>query len=130
MKRMNRFLILVCVSVFFVSICQAQTTDNLTKKISNAFNTQNIGMLSDLFSNDAELTLPDGNNFRKDNLDEQLNRFIRQKKVSGFEALHEGEKGNRMFIIGNLHSPSATYRINLFLKNESGNFLIYQIKIE
>ncbi len=131
MRHLNRFFMLVCVSIFLTPSCQAQTSDNLSKTISNAFNTQNVEMLSGLFTDDVELTLPDGNSSENRNaVKTVLSGFINQKHVSGFEVLHQGERGNRMFIIGKLISPSASYRINVFLKNDSGNFRIYQLKIE
>ncbi len=131
MRHLNRLFMLVCVAIFLTPSCQAQTSDNLTKTISNAFNTQNIEMLSEFFTDDVELTLPDGNSSRNRNaVKSTLSNFTNQKQISSFEILHQGERGNRMFIIGKLISPSASYRINVFLKNDSGNFRIYQLKIE
>jgi hypothetical protein len=131
MKNLNRFFMMVCVSILFTPLCQAQTTDNLSKTISNAFNTDNMEMLSGLFSDDVELILPDGkSSTTKNAIKTMLSNFINTKQVSGFQVLHQGQKGNRMFIIGNFVSQSTSYRINLFLKNDSGNFLIYQLKIE
>jgi hypothetical protein len=131
MKNLNRFFMMICVSIFLTPLCQAQTTDNLSKTISNAFNTNNMEMLSELFSNDVELILPDGkSSTNKNAIKIMLSNFINTKQISGFEVLHQGQKGNRMFIIGNFSSQSTSHRINLFLKNDNGNFLIYQLKIE
>ncbi len=88
-------------------------------------------MLSGFFTDDVELTLPNRNSSENRNtVKAMLSNFITQKHISNFEVLHQGEQGNRMFIIGKLISPSASYRINVFLKNDSGNFRIYQLKIE
>ncbi len=131
MRHLNRLFMLVCVAIFLTPSCQAQTSDNLSKTISNAFNTQNIEMLSGFFTDDVELTLPNRNSSENRNtVKAMLSNFITQKHISNFEVLHQGEQGNRMFIIGKLISPSASYRINVFLKNDSGNFRIYQLKIE
>lgn len=131
MNYLNRFLIMVCVSIFLAPSCQAQTNDNFSKTIAAAFNNHNMEMLSGFFAKDVELTLPDGNNSTNRNaIKSMLSNFISQKQVSRFDILHQGERGNRMFIIGNLIAPSTSYRINLFLRNDSGNFLIYQLKIE
>lgn len=130
MKTFKRFVTLIFVSMLFLPM-QAQNAETIVKKIANAFNTQNIELLSQQFSNDIELSLPNGYSCsNKNNVKSMLANFIQQKQINGFEELHQGEKANRMFVIGNLKSSSGAYRINLFLKTDGNNFFINQIKIE
>ncbi|MGC9151049.1 MAG: DUF4783 domain-containing protein [Microbacter sp.] len=130
MKTFKRFSALLVVTLFFLPM-QAQNTEAIAQKIATAFNTQNIELLSQQFSNDVELTLPGGNSYtNKNNVRNMLTQFIRQKQINGYEELHQGEKANRMFVIGSLKAPSGNYRISLFLKIEGNNFVINQIRIE
>jgi|YelNatPaOPRAMG01_1025707.scaffolds.fasta_scaffold05146_9 hypothetical protein len=130
MKTIKRFVTLLFVSMLFLPM-QAQNAETITKKIASAFETQNIDLLAQQFSNDIELSLPNGSSCsNKNQVKSMLAAFMQQKQVNGFEELHQGEKANRMFVIGNLKTASGSYRINLFLKTDGNNFLINQIRIE
>lgn len=126
---MKQFL-LSAVGILVLNVLLAQT--NEVNKISACLNSGNSAGVSELFLNNIDLSV-DGNDdvYSKAQAAQILRSFFERNAAVKFSMNHEGtSRTNDIYRIGTLATKTGTYRVTFFLKNESGRYLIKELRIE
>ncbi len=100
-------------------------------KVSNAFKTGNVSLISDVLDKEVDISLPDAT--KKCGNDEavsMLSSFFRSNKSSGFSVVHHADKKGNGFLVGKLNTTSGEYRVNVTYRVEGDIAIIQSIRIE
>ena len=129
MKKLISFFSLFCIALF---VAFAQNNDCKSSQLLTDIESGDIAKLSTYMNGSLELSLLNSDNvYSKSQSKIILEDFFRKNKPNKFETIHESEKNNAVFIIGNLHTNKGIYRVSILLKkDDTANFLIYQLRIE
>ncbi len=125
---MKKFLLILSASFLFIQIGLAQ---DVSGNIEKAFSNGDAEALSEYFNQNVELVMEGpGKIYNKNQALIILKDFFSDNRPDRFQKLHEGNKDNSIFMIGNMMSSGKTFRISVLLKKSGGEFLIHQIRIQ
>lgn len=127
-----RFTILLMFVSFFAF---GQSNDNEQKVfdgIAQAVKNGQSAELSAYFASSLECDILGKDNvFSKPQATQVMKDFFAKNKPKTFSTLHKSGKGQAKFIIGSYTTTNGdVYRMTFFVKQESGNYLVQQIRIE
>ncbi len=129
MKKLLLIFVLTIIALPSIHI-SAQTT-SITPKLIKSFETGNAEMLSDLLNDNVELVMPKTENFfTKQQAKSILADFFRKNPIIDFNVLHKSAKENASFLIGTLVSSKGSFRVSVYARNNKGQSLVYQLRIE
>ena len=125
MKTTKLFLLLF--SIFFaVSLTQAQTSE-VSSDIISAIKSGNANELSSYLNANVELVIDNKNDvFSKQQATGIIADFFRNKKVSNFQIIHQGNKEAASFAIGTLKTSAGNFRVYVLTRKS----IIQQLRIE
>lgn len=130
MKTNKVFYYFLFLLIFPLSI-YSQSGNKLPKGISDAFRDGNSTELSAFFNNKIELILPTNSDIHsKQQAQFMMRDFFQTYSPKSFNIIHEGIRENATFAIGKLTSARGNFRVVILTKNEGGNELIHQLRIE
>jgi hypothetical protein len=131
MKHIIALSLFVCVSFISTQLCMAQSFENQSVAIASAFNSRNAAALSEHFCSKIDLVLPNvDNSYAKTQAKTLLSEFFAKVQPVSFEILHQGTRANASFIIGQLVTSNAKYRVNMAFSKYGNTQLICQLRIE
>jgi len=127
MKRILFILALFSTISFGVN-GQNQTADDIAALLQ----TGNASGLSRYFMNNVDLTILNTDDvYSKSQATQITKRFFDDNPPSAFSIKHEGKsKLDDHYRIGTLTTSNGEFRVTYFLKNNDGNYLIKQLRIE
>ena len=103
----------------------------LPSEVVMALERADAEQLSDYLNATVELTILSQNDvYSKQQATNIIADFFRKNTVTGFQALHSGNKDAASFAIGNLNTTSQTYRVYILIRSVSGQPAIQQLRIE
>lgn len=127
---MKRFLMILAIvpALSMGLMAQNQAADD----IANLLKTGNASGLSSYFMNNVDLTILNNDDVYSKNQATQITkRFFDENPPGAFIIKHEGKsKLDDHYRIGTLSTVNGEYRVTYFLKNNDGNYLIKQLRIE
>lgn len=101
------------------------------QNITEAFNKGSASMVAKHFSSTIEMMILDDENIlSKSQAEILLKDFFNKHKPTSFKINHQGSRGNTSFAIGTLTTSSGNFRVSVFLKKDSANHLIHQLRVE
>jgi len=120
-------LLLILASVLALSV----NAQDLDKKIARTFTSGNVDFIAANIDSEIDLFI-DGSRERvgKEQAAGQLELFFGQLLWPKFTQIHKSDRRDAGFIIGNLQSGQAIYRVNISFNKVDGVELIQTIRIE
>ncbi len=127
---MKKFVFIVCLSllVFEGSFGQQAVTD-----IVEALKDGDISKISKHFDKIIDITIAkDQSTYSKTQAEIVLKNFFQKQEIKDFSVKHRGspEDKNAVFIIGALQTKQENFRIYLYFKKKSKDFILQEIRIE
>lgn len=123
-------LILIC-TVLPVSFLTLFSEPDAVTRISDAFKTGSSSELAKYFNPNVEMEiLGEENMFSKAQAEILIKDFFNKNKPNAFKVNHQGSKAATSFAIGVLVTTNGSFRVSIFMKNESGKTFIHQLRIE
>jgi len=120
--------------IFFLSVIAITSVfNNSIDPITDALKTGDIDQLSVYFDNQIEMTVIDEPAiYDKQTAKKKLASFFTDNQPTTFEQLHKGisEGQQSSFFIGDLHTPTASYRVYLYLHERNVKSFIQELRIE
>lgn len=124
-------IVVVALFATFTALSLPQESNEPIHTITTAFQKGSASEVAKHFSPTIEMMLFEQENmYSKSQAELLLKDFFSKNKPSSFKINHQGAKGNTSFAIGTLLTSSGAYRVSIFLKKESANTLIHQLRIE
>ncbi len=124
-------IVVVALFATFTALSLPQESNEPIHTITTAFQKGSASEVAKHFSPTIEMMLFEQENmYSKSQAELLLKDFFSKHKPSSFKINHQGAKGNTSFAIGTLLTSSGAYRVSIFLKKESANTLIHQLRIE
>ncbi len=109
----------------------AQNNSSLPQGIVTATANGNAEKLASYFNNNIELVLPQKSGiFSRSQAQMILKDFFSNNPPSSFKIIHQGNRQNASFAIGNYKTGGDLYRFYLLTKNNNNKLLIHQLRIE
>lgn len=128
---MKQCIALVSFLLATFATCNAQSFESQSAAIATAFNNRNATALSAYFCSTVELVLPGvDNTFPKAQARNHVAEFFGKQAPKSFEVLHQGSRANVSFIVAQLTTVNASFRVNMLFKKEGNVMKIYQLRIE
>ncbi len=126
----KKFLTIVAVIAAFVFssfVSIAQIPDELVLSLK----TGNASKLSNYFNQNIELFILDQDDvYSRAQAQQIVSNFFSQNKASGFSIIHQSGKEGTKYAIGKLTTNNGVYRVSFLVKNDNGNPVIHQLRIE
>ncbi|PKQ66773.1 DUF4783 domain-containing protein [Labilibaculum manganireducens] len=121
--------------IFFLLVCCSsaisQNQDDLPRELINAFKQGNSISLSNFFGDRIQLTIQDKEAiYSKSQAKQIMAKFFKEFPPTGFNKKHEGGKPEARYVIGSLTTSQGDFRVNFLLKNDTGKFVVHQLRIE
>ncbi len=106
-------------------------TNAVSPEIIAALDKGNAVQLSNFFNATVELVLPDKSDiYSKQQGASVVSDFFKENPVTrGFQVVHSGTKDASSFVIGNLNTSNAVYRVYVLVRGADGAN-IQQLRIE
>ena len=123
-KTLIIIIVLVVASSFVVS---AQIPDEIILSLKSG----NEKVLAKYFNENVELVVLDNDNvYSKAQAQQIVGNFFKRFPPESFTPLHEGGGEGAKYVIGNLKTKNATFRVYFLLKQDKGKDYIHQLRIE
>ncbi len=123
-----------CYILFFSLLSltvHSQSHNTLPVGISESFKNGNASDLSSFFNTKIELIIPNNSNIHsKQQAQFMMRDFFQSFSPTSFNIIHEGVRENATFAIGKLSTSRGNFRVVILTKNENGQELIHQLRIE
>ncbi len=120
------FMILVCSSSAI-----SQNQDDLPRELLTALKQGNSTNLSNFFGDRIQLTIDDKEAiYSKSQANQIMAKFFKEFPPTGFTKKHAGGKPEARYVIGSLITTKGSFRVNFLLKNDTGKFIVHQLRIE
>lgn len=121
--------------IFFLLVCCSsaisQNNDDLPQELINAFKQGNSMSLSNFFGERIQLTIQDKEAiYSKSQAKQIMAKFFKEFPPTGFNKKHVGGKPEARYVIGSLTTSQGNFRVNFLLKNDTGKFVVHQLRIE
>ncbi|MDM8160750.1 DUF4783 domain-containing protein [Labilibaculum sp. K2S] len=121
--------------IFFLLVCCSsaisQNQDDLPRELINAFKQGNSIGLSNFFGERIQLTIQDKEAiYSKSQAKQIMAKFFKEFPPTGFNKKHVGGKPEARYVIGSLTTAQGDFRVNFLLKNDTGKFVVHQLRIE
>lgn len=126
MKELKKILLLLLLSS---SVIAADIYD----EIANSIRTGDAKQLATFFGNSIDLTIMEKENvYSNAQAEFILKDFFGKNPPKSFTILHKGSSPEgTQYAIGNLITSSGkTFRISFYIKNNSGKFVLQELRIE
>jgi len=130
MKMRGLYLFFV-VFLVFSQVVHAQTAP--VSQINAAFRSGDVSAIARYMDNVVDVTIANNQSASSRTQAEMMLRdFFAKNDPKGFEAQHSGnnEQNNTVFSIGYLSTPNGRFRVYILLKQQEGNYLLQEIRIE
>lgn len=120
----------------FLLICTGYAQDGkeeqITSKVSDYLRIGNASGLTSFFGNNVDLTVLEKDDvYSKSQAEQILAKFFRDYSPKQFNLVHKGKsKQGTLYRIGELNTKNGNFRITFYIKDNSGQFLIQQLRIE
>jgi hypothetical protein len=129
MKRIRIFFTVLLLGIGFSNI-NAQAKE-LPAEIVEATKAGEADQLSAYFNSSIELILPQKTGiFSKPQAAMVMKDFFKKNKATHFSIIHEGNRQNASFAIGNYTTEKDSFRIYYLTKKVNNQSLIHQLRIE
>ena len=117
--------------IFALFLTLSSHAQEFDKKIARSFSDKSISSIAMNIDDEIELSI-DGvrKRVKQGQAEEQVNQFLSQLSAPKFTLIHKSDRRDAGFIIGNLQSDKAAYRINISFNKEDGVEIIQTIRIE
>lgn len=115
--------------LFFVLGVVCMQADEPSGIIVSVLEKGDGAQLCNYLASDAELVVL-GKSVARQQRCVELSRFFETNAVKQFSVIHKGTKQDACFIVGTLETARQNYRINMFVRNTSGDVFIQQLRIE
>jgi hypothetical protein len=120
------FMILVCSSSAI-----SQNQEDLPRELITAFKQGNSNSLSNFFGDRIQLTIQDKEAiYSKSQATQIMAKFFKEFPPTEFTKKHVGGKPDARYVIGSLTTTNGSFRVNLYLKSDTGKFVVHQLRIE
>ncbi|PKQ61461.1 hypothetical protein BZG02_15825 [Labilibaculum filiforme] len=109
----------------------SQNQDDLPRELISAFKQGNSISLSNYFGERIQLTIQDKEAiYSKSQAKQIMAKFFKEFPPTGFTKKHVGGKPEARYVIGSLSTSQGDFRVNFLLKNDTGKFVVHQLRIE
>ena len=100
--------------------------------ISRALNSGDVATLSTYFDSNIEVTVLDTDGvYSKQQAQQILKNFFADHQPQSYKLVHQGTNNRNLhYCIGDLVANGQTFRVNYFLKEVNGKFVIQEFGIE
>ena len=117
--------------VFVVSICAIIFADIYTD-INSSMKSGNFKIIASYFNTSVELNIPGADGlYSKAQAELLMKDFFVKNTPRNFTVKHDGvSQDGSKYSIGSLETSTGSYRTYYYLKNNSGSFLIKELRIE
>ncbi len=100
------------------------------KGIVQSLESKDVEQLCGYFDENVRLTIPKVVGvFPKIEAREKLMAFFSKNKQKTFKMIHDGVRNDNQYIIGEVRTTSATYRLQLLIRSVEGEPRIRQVRI-
>ncbi len=123
-------LLKISLSLFLLFVLQTGFAQDKTVSVAkNAFQTANIGSLSQYLHSEVAVIVEDEQSASgKSATEDNLKNFFAKHSVTHFDFIHQGNsKDGKVFVVGKYDYAGGCYRVRLNLKNYGGEYLIDNI---
>jgi hypothetical protein len=128
---MKRLFFILFFSPFLFAFTEDPVMPNFSP-IATAISTGNAEALSKYFDADVEISLFEKeDSYEKEKAANLMKDFFAKNKPKGFSQMHQGaSKGkDTQYTIGEISTASGNYRVYIYMKVVSDNYLIQEIRI-
>jgi len=126
----KRIILLIFILSSAISM-DAQHTAALPQDVIMAVKRSDAETLSKSFNDNIEIILPHKTAvYSRKQAEMVLKDFFSTNKVTEFQLIHQGKKGNASFAIANYFSNRGRFRFTFLTKDKGGKIYIHQIRIE
>lgn len=132
MKNIKKILpTLLIFTLLFNSGATKVDSDEIPSDIAIAFKVGNAKELARYFNNTIELVIIDKEDiYSKVQAEIILDKFFLDHYPKTFKFIHNGNKSESQFAIGELVTFNGTFRVYLLFKKKNGKPFIHQLRIE
>ena len=119
--------------LFFAVFAITGLFNNNIDPITNALQAGDIDQLATYFDGQIEMAiLEDSDLYSKQAAINKLQAFFADHQPTTFKQLHKGvsEGQKSSFFIGDLNTPTASYRIYIYLQEKNGKSFIQELRID
>ncbi len=130
--RTNKVLrLLMFILLILPTVIMAQSEGTLPYEITEATRNGDAVELANYFNSKIELVLPSNSGiFSKQQAQFMIKDFFNTYPPNSFQLIHQGVRENATFAIGKYSYSKGKFRFVFLTKNEGGNALIHQLRIE
>lgn len=130
MKTFHKSVLLPLVAIFF-ALASAQTASaQIPDEIILSLKSGNARVLASYFNQNVELVILDNDNvYSKAQAEQIISDFFSKNKPERFTVIHQGGKEGAQYVIGNLVTRQATFRVYFLLKKSADKDIIHQLRI-
>lgn len=130
MKTVKKVLLSMLLMALTTTI-QAQREGTLPSNITEATRDGDAVELANYFNDKIELVLPSkAGVFSKQQAQFMMKDFFTSFAPRSFQIIHQGVRENATFAIGKYTHANGSFRILFLTKNDGGETLIHQLRIE
>lgn len=117
--------------VLGISICSLLMADIYTD-INSSMKSGNFKTIASYFNSSVELNIPGADGlYSKGQAELLMKEFFTKNTPKNFTVKHDGvSQDGSKYSIGTLETSTGSYRTYYYLKNNNGNFLIKELRIE
>ncbi len=119
--------------LFFAFFAFTGLFNNSIDPITDALKAGDIEQLATYFDGQVEMSiLEDSDLYNKQSAINKLQTFFSENQPTTFKQLHKGvsEGQKSSFFIGDLNTPTASYRIYIYLQEKNGKSIIQELRID
>ncbi len=125
---MRKYLLLTTFVLCWSALATAQT---VTDDVISAFQNGNAAQLANYFNSNVELIYDGpGKIYNSSQAEMIMKDFFKDNSPTDFTRIHEGDKDNSIFLIGNLSTTGNRFRVSILMKKSGSSVLIHQIRIQ
>lgn len=123
---------LLAIFLLFIHTHTPVLLADVVESLTTAMKTGNSTVIASHFGSTVELTVIEEEDvYSKTQAEVILKNFFKGHTPKEFTILHQGaSKEDSKYFIGNLITSAGNYRCYFLLKNQSGKYIIQQLRIE
>lgn len=116
----------------FLTLTIIVNASPISDGLANAFKTGNSAEIAKYFGSSVDLSIPNNEGVYSNTQAKLiLKTFFEKNKPSGFSIVHNGDsKNSSHYSIGNLKTPTNTFRTYILYKETNKKVTILELKIE
>lgn len=126
----KKFITIIFISTAFI-LSGLASTAQIPDELILSLKTGNAARLSEYFNQNIELFILDKDDvYSRAQAQQIVSNFFSQNKASSFSIIHQSGKEGTKYAIGKLTTDNGVYRVSFLMKNDRGNPVIHQLRIE